>query len=261
VATGITIGSEEVLVPRFPRSIGEVELEVTGVEVLVNTVDVAFVLVEVNEGMFVVEVALVDVAFVLVEVNEGMFVVEVALVDVAVVELAVGSFRLNTCVLVALVELAVVVVIVVVPKTSVLEAVTVTVTGLVDVETVVTGTGGATTIGGIATGSVEVAEVDVAVVIGSIVGKTSGVVVAVVSGATVTGTGPPVRCLLNQYATAATPSDHEAKVVIEVPVFPTFPGLNVDAPVPAVPRRESSSIIAIVSLVSTAYLVVASITI
>lgn len=248
----------DVAVPIFPKSSGGVVVPVLGVVVPF-------------EPVAPVVVASVDVAFVLVEVNGGMFNV-----DVASVEVAVGSFKLKLCVLVASVELAVVVVVVrvVVPTASVLEAVTVTVTGLVVVETVVTGTGGKT-IGGTTTGCVEVAvlEVEVAVVdvavevsIGTtveavVVASVDVASVAVVSGTTVTGVGPPIRCVESQYATAETPSDHEAKVVMVVPVFPTFPGLNVDAPVPAVPRRESNSMIATVNRVSTAYLVVASITI
>jgi len=173
------------------------------------------------------------------------------------------------------VDVAVVVVSVVVPTASVDEAVTVTVTGSVDVAIVITGTGGGT-MGNGTNGVVEVATlgVDVAVVVmTSVVGKVvAGVVVATTVsvaavfgtafiGAGVTGTGPPVRCLLNQYATAATPSDQEAYVWVDVPVFPTFPGLNVCAPTPAVPKRESNSMIAQVRRVSTAYFVVASTTI
>ena len=150
------------------------------------------------------------------------------------------------------VEVAVVLV-AAVDVTGVVEAMGESVAGIVEVETALTGTGAGTKgVVDVAISSVEVAAVDVAV---ESVMLVVGVVVAfvAVSGTMDTGVGPPMRFWLNQYATAATPSDHEAYVVIDVPVLPTFPGLKVCEPVPAVPNCESNSMIAIVRRVSTPY--------
>ncbi len=61
-----------------------------------------------------------------------------------------------------------------------------------------------------------------------------------------------VRCLLSHSATAVTPSCHESYVlVLPSSVLPTLPGFRVLTATPAVPKRESCSIMAIISRAST----------
>ena len=65
---------------------------------------------------------------------------------------------------------------------------------------------------------------------GGIIGVWSVVVAVLSIGATAVGTGASgtaTRWFASHAATAATPSSQDAYVCVEVPVLPTFPGLNV----------------------------------
>jgi len=84
-----------------------------------------------------------------------------------------------------------------------------------------------------------------------------GVVVAVATDSRTISSGisgmiVDPRCLLSHSATAVTPSCQEPYVlVLPSSVLPTLPGFRVLTATPAVPKRESCSIIAIINLTST----------
>lgn len=87
-------------------------------------------------------------------------------------------------------------------------------------------------------------------------GKVSGVEVADgivnVDVSRISETTFVIRCLLSHSATAVTPACHESYVrVLPLSSFPTLPGFRVLTALPAVPKLESCSIIAIINRVST----------
>lgn len=112
-------------------------------------------------------------------------------------------------------------------------------------------------------GVVSGVEVDV---VGGVVVAIGGVEVAVeitiagvevVEGSTIVSPGTiemsDMRCLLSHSATAVTPSCQESYVrVLPSSVLPTLPGFIVSTAIPTVPNCESSCMMAIMSLASTA---------
>ena len=176
------------------------------------------------------------------------------MVDMVVVEVIIGNGSMLGVVVAGMVvavtgvvEDVVVVEVIIGNGSSIGMVVTGVVVAVVGVEVA---TGIVSRAGMILTGVVEdVVVVDVVIigVVGAVVAVGSRTVSSGVSGIDV-----DPRCLLNHSATAVTPSCHDPYVrILPLSSLPTLPGFRVLIAIPRVPKRESCSIIAIMSRAST----------